>query len=200
MSDFDIKAQGWDKPDRVKMAEEIASCMLSELNPSPDMIAADFGAGTGLTTLEIAKKVKHIIAIDSSEGMLEVLKKKITAGRINNIELKIQKIEDSDSGIKGLDIIVSSMTMHHVKNTGALAANLYSMLKSGGRAAIADLEKEDGSFHADPGEGVKHHGFDSLELSEIFRKNGFKNISFVPVYIIARNNREYPVFLMLAEK
>jgi 2-polyprenyl-3-methyl-5-hydroxy-6-metoxy-1,4-benzoquinol methylase len=99
-----------------------------------------------------------------------------------------------------VDIAVSSMAMHHVKDTAAFAKKVYKMLKPGGRMAIADLEKEDGTFHGEDSAGVKHHGFERSGLEKKFKAAGFKNIRFSTAYEIPRGKKEYPVFLMIGEK
>jgi tRNA (cmo5U34)-methyltransferase len=206
MSTFDARAKEWDKPDRVKMAEAVTRCILAGVDFSKEMSGVDFGAGTGLVTLEIAKKVKHITAIDSSEGMLEVLKEKIRAGGINNVSTMVLDIEKDSVALKGLDFIASSMAIHHVEDTAKMASVFYNMLKPGGMIALADLEKEDGSFHnSGNSAGVKHNGFDREWLSSVFQKAGFKNARFTTAYNVERRNekgesRFYPVFLLLAEK
>ena len=170
------------------------------------MSGADFGAGTGLVTLEIAKRVKYITAIDSSEGMLEVLKEKIKSGGIGNVSTLAIDIEKDPVGLNGLDFITSSMAIHHVEDTAKMASVFYGMLKPGGMAALADLEKEDGSFHNSGNTaGVKHNGFDRTDLGAVFQKAGFKNIRFTTAYNVERKNekgesRLYPIFLLLAEK
>ena len=68
MNNFDGRAKAWDKPDRVKMAGEITQAMLTALKPDKKMTLIDLGAGTGLMAVELAKKVKKVIALDSSEG------------------------------------------------------------------------------------------------------------------------------------
>jgi hypothetical protein len=52
---------------------------------------------------------------------------------------------------------VAAMTLHHVPNVVAILADLGKMLAKGGWLAIADLQLEDGSFHADL--KVPHNGF-----------------------------------------
>jgi ubiquinone/menaquinone biosynthesis C-methylase UbiE len=205
MSVFDERAKEWDKPDRVKMAELISLCILAGLNPKKDMVGVDFGAGTGLVTIEIAKRVKHITAIDSSEGMLGILREKISVNGITNISTAAVEIELGATGFKELDFIVSSMAIHHVKNIKTLAEAFYSMLKSDGKIALADLDKEDGTFHSQNPVGVWHRGFDRKELTDIFSKVGFKNIKFTTAHNIPRKSETgeiklYPVFLLLAEK
>jgi 2-polyprenyl-3-methyl-5-hydroxy-6-metoxy-1,4-benzoquinol methylase len=45
------------------------------------------------------------------------------------------------------DLIMSAMALHHVKDTSTLINSFYEHLKPGAKAALADLDKEDGSFH-----------------------------------------------------
>lgn len=63
-----------------------------------------------------------------------------------------------DFGDMGLDVIVSAMALHHVKEPSKQLCLFAKALKKGGTIAIADLAKEDGSFHSD-NNGVYHLGF-----------------------------------------
>jgi hypothetical protein len=68
---------------------------------------------------------------------------------------------------------------------------------------VADLDKEDGTFHTDGTTDV-HLGFDRSELQKIAEDHGFGHISFSTVYEITRqiDNQEktFPIFLMAAQK
>ncbi len=160
MSRFDQLALEWDKEQkRVENARKIGEAIVSSVPLSEDMNVMDFGAGTGLLTLYIQPYVKHIDAVDNSEGMLSVLKEKIEKAGIENITPVKKDLEKEDFGEEKYDLIVSSMTMHHIKNLENFLKKLYRVLKKGGYIAVADLEKEDGTFHSD-NEGVYHFGFD----------------------------------------
>ena len=201
MNIFDERAKQWDRPDRAAMASSIALCMLTGLRLNSEMTAIDFGAGTGLITLEIAKRVKHITALDSSAGMIEVMMEKINHGGVKNISTMLYDIEKSSVLIEPADVIVSSMTMHHVRDIERLAVMLYSMLKPGGQLAAADLEKEDGGFHNEGNSaGVMHKGFDRGILAGVFKRAGFIDIRFTTAYTVKKENGQYPVFLMLAKR
>jgi len=200
MGIFDSRAKEWDKPDRIKLASAISMCMTGILNPDKKMTAIDIGAGTGLVTIELAKLVNSVVALDSSEGMLAVLREKIQSNNIENIKTGIFDAEKDSPAEEPADIVVSSMSMHHVKDTSVFALKVYKMLKPGGRMAIADLEKEDGSFHGENPGGVMHYGFDRAGLEKDFKDAGFKNIRFSTAYKIPKEKMEYPVFLMIGEK
>ncbi len=182
------------------MASSISLCMLTGLRLNGGMTAIDFGAGTGLVTFEIAKRVGNITALDSSAGMIDVLLEKIKNNGVKNADAMLYDIEKDSVVIDAVDIVVSSMAMHHVQDIRKLAKKLYSMMKTGGQLAMADLEKEDGSFHDGNSSGVMHHGFERNSLETDFKAAGFGNIRFSTAYKASRGDREYPVFLMFAEK
>ncbi|WP_148899475.1 hypothetical protein [Fodinibius salinus] len=82
---------------------------------------------------------------------------------------------------------------------------VYELLNSGGHLCVADLDKEDGSFHGHDAEDV-HKGFDQKKLAGVAEKQGFINISFSTAYKMEREVNEsdetklFPIFLMVAQK
>ena len=95
--------------------------------------------GRGNIALRIVPQVHRIIAVDSSKGMLDVLQEKLSYDRISTVEIREWSIGQDPSLLPHFDIIVSSMTMHHIRDTSGTARAFYSLLLPGGRIAIADL-------------------------------------------------------------
>ena len=73
-------------------------------------------------------------------------------------------------------------------------------LNGGGTVALADLDKEDGSFHLEGTEGVFHCGFDRDELRCMMQNNGFEKVEFVTAHTINGDRGDFPVFLVTARK
>ena len=67
--------------------------------------------------------------------------------------------------VSGLDLVVSSMVLHHLPDVAAAFRRLRACLSVGGWIAVADLDAEDGSFHSDR-TGVFHNGFDRQTVLE----------------------------------
>lgn len=203
-SRFDKAAKTWDTAPRIKLAEAVFSAVKRNITFKEDSAAADFGAGTGLLTLAVAPLVKSVTAIDTSNEMLEVLKEKAVCAGIKNITSVHADIDDILIKNLRFDIIVSSMTLHHIKSTGDTVSLFYSILNKNGTIAIADLDKENGDFHPD-NTGVFHFGFDRDDLKLIFEKAGFRNIRYDTAFIMERTTaseemKNFPVFLLIAEK
>jgi len=195
---FQEKAQDWDVNDMVRgLSNGIGSAILENVDLDASMQVMDFGAGTGLITAKVADKVSMVTAVDVSQAMLEKLAaKKELEGKVNIVCQNIL-----EQPIKGrFDLIVSAMAMHHVEDTDKMIARFAEHLKPGARVALADLDKEDGSFHPEGIEGVYHDGFDRESFSNKLAANGFKDIRFVTAHTVNKEDRHYPVFLAIASK
>jgi tRNA (cmo5U34)-methyltransferase len=203
--DFDKEAKLWDtNPFRVKLTTAIAESMRQSLNLNQTQILLDYGAGTGLVTLNLQSEVKKVYAIDSSQGMLSVLKEKLGLAGIANVEPLLWDFEQESWQKEKIDIIVSSMTLHHIKDTPKIIAAFYHILNPQGQMAIADLDSDNGGFHDDP-TGVEHNGFDREGLKHLFQNAGFIDIMVNTVYTIRKPikgglERDFTVFLVTAKK
>jgi ubiquinone/menaquinone biosynthesis C-methylase UbiE len=195
---FDKKAPDWDKKvQRQKLAKAIATA-LAELPLTKDMVAMDFGCGTGLVGLELAPRLGRLIAVDSSKGMIDMLSDKIAEGAITNIEPMLGEI-DSLALQQEFQLIFTAMTLHHIDDVTAVLKRLRDLLLPGGLLAIADLDEEDGSFH-DAESGEKHHGFNRRVLARILANLGFAPPVFHTIHTITKIStqgapRDYPIFL-----
>lgn len=195
---FAHKSKSWDMSSkRVQNAKSIAELIIDSIALSSTMKVMDFGAGTGLLSYFIAPHVDTIVAVDNSPSMLEKFKEKSVefACKTEVLELDLSQQEINQK----FDGIVSSMTIHHLKDTKALFEKLYSMLNEDGFIAIADLDSEDGTFHSD-NTGVFHFGFERKELEIIAKEVGFKNIRFELASTIKKPHHEFTVFLMFATR
>ncbi len=195
---FEKKAKDYDKvAARVDNVTRIADLMLKEIKYQKDFNIMDFGSGTGLLLSKIAPYVNKITAIDVSKSMNEVLKNKKDS---INCNLEILEIDLSKTSLnQQFDGIISSMTLHHIKNTEEIFKKLYNLLKKNGSIAIADLDVEDGTFH-DENTGVFHLGFDREKFAEIAKNVGFKNIKIQTVGFAEKPYGKFSVFLLSAYK
>ncbi|MDH5649717.1 MAG: class I SAM-dependent methyltransferase [Gammaproteobacteria bacterium] len=195
---FSDKAKDWDVNDMVKaLSSGIGSCILKNLELNADMHVMDFGAGTGLITSQVAPRVRKITAVDVSQAMLEQLLAKQTLR--DKVEVLCQDITDQPLDTR-FDLIMSAMAMHHVADTDKMVQRFAEHLKPGAKVALADLDKEDGSFHPADIKGVYHSGFDRQALQAIMEKHGFSDINFTTAHTVNKEGKEYPVFLLVANK
>jgi len=195
---FQDKAKDWDVNDRVKqLSAGIGKSILKNVALNAQMHVMDFGAGTGLITSQVAPYVNKITAVDISQSMLEQLIAKQELK--DKVQALCQDITSKPTGVK-YDLIMSAMAMHHVEDTDNMVKQFAAHLKPGAKIALADLDKEDGSFHPKDAEGVYHAGFERGEFQATLKKHGFKDIKFETAHTVQGETRTYPVFLALATK
>jgi ubiquinone/menaquinone biosynthesis C-methylase UbiE len=203
--DFDQDAANWDQvPGRVKVARDIAQSMIREITLTPEMDVLDFGCGTGLLTFALQPFVRSITGVDSSQGMLDVFKTKIKEQNLCNVKANYLDLDRGDILKGSYNLIVSSMTLHHIRNITPLLKQFYSILLPSGQLAIADLDLDDGKFHSN-NDGVFHSGFDREDLRTIFIKEGFQSIQTRQAAAIEKpvgdgKNLIFTIFLMTARK
>lgn len=198
---FEHRAKDYDKnAKRVSNVQNIADGILKNIDYTKQMHIIDFGSGTGLLAQEIAPYVKKITAVDTSAAMNEVLQEKVETFPCELEVLKLDILdENSSKTLKNIDGIISSMTIHHVKDTEALLKKFYTLLDTDGTIALADLETEDGGFHSD-NTGVHHYGFDKDEFLAIAKKVGFRDLCIKSVSIASKPHGEFPIFLLTGKK
>ena len=195
---FNEKAKTWDADDMVKkLSSAVGSSILENISFHDQMEVMDFGAGTGLISTHVAPLVKKIVAVDISKAMLDkLLLKSEFHGKV---EAVCQDITENPIN-RQFDFIMSAMALHHVEDTQKLIQILSEHLNVGAMIALADLDKEDGSFHPEGTEGVFHFGFERETLEAILKDNGFADVQFVTAHTIKKEDKEYSVFLVTAKK
>ena len=197
IDNFKNRAQDWDKGvTRVNGAKTIANAIVKNIELQKHMELMDFGVGTGLLGFEILPHVSKILGVDLSQKMLETLSNKNTATKYiepRNVDIIKNPLQDTFHGI------ISSMTLHHVQNIELFFKSIYKNLDTNGFIAIADLEKEDGTFHSN-NTGVFHFGFEEDLLLDIVKRSGFKDVKIENINTINKDHRDFGVFLLTARK
>lgn len=182
---------------RVSNVNSIANTILNEIHFKKSDHLVDFGSGTGLLLREIAPYVGKISAIDKSPSMNQALLSKKAEV---DCEIDIYEIDLSEESLEiEVDGIISSMTIHHVKDIKSLFETFFTMLKNGGIIALSDLDVEDGSFHTED-TGVYHFGFCRDYFVKVAQEVGFKNLKIKDASIVSKPYGEYSTFLMTGIK
>ncbi len=180
---------------RLDTAKAIADKIKANNPLRKDTHIIDFGSGTGLLLEALSNDIGKVTAIDISPSMTSILREKELPCKVDIKELDLTQ-ESLNIQVDG---IVTSMTMHHIKDVEAMLAKFNKMLKPSGFLAIADLETEDGTFHLSD-TGVEHLGFDKQEFKNITEQNGFKNCKIETVSKISKPHKDFNIFLLTAIK
>lgn len=201
---FDQLADTWDTdPRKIERAKATAAqCKKIQLASRKSLL--DFGGGTGLLSFFLSNDFEQITIADSSKQMLKVAQEKIKKASITNIETKI--IDHDISEIKGeFSAIIALMTLHHLPDLPLFLNKAIKLLAGDGVLMIADLYKEDGSFHKHVEDFTGHNGFDIELLTKDLYRAGFSVTQISEYYEIKKDvspgkAHTFPLFFLVAKK
>jgi len=204
MNEFNQKARDWDKNKmHLERTMAVAEHLRKIIPDKAAMKALEFGAGTGLLSFYLKDRFSEITLMDNSREMLKMAEQKMDADDHLKFRTLFLNLEMEEYNGDPFDIIYCLMALHHVRDINAILKKFYHLLIPGGILAIADLYQEDGSFH--DGNINVHHGFDQGKLTAMILQQDFHNIQIEPCFVIWKEVptdkiREYPIFLMTADK
>lgn len=202
---FNQLASEWDQdPQKVERAKAFAKGISENLPKTKKLTGLDFGCGTGLLSFELKNTFEKITLVDISEDMIRVLKDRIIQHEVSNFTPLCTDVFQNGCELQKHDVIYMSMAFHHITNTNNALKSFNNLLNADGFLCIADVVKEDGSFHKHVEDFDGHNGFDRTELTALFEQNGFKEVFYDEVYTIEKEvenqTRKYPLFLMIGQK
>jgi ubiquinone/menaquinone biosynthesis C-methylase UbiE len=200
MTNFDERAKDWDSdPMKVDRVCTVADAIRAAVDLNSGMTAFEYGCGTGLLSFFLQDEFASITLADTSQGMLDVLSDKIKAAKTAHMHPVRLDLAVDPLPTQKFDVTYSLMVLHHIPGTDLILRKFYEILKPDGWLLVADIDPEDGSFHTDGTTDV-HLGFVRDDLQTRIEAAGFGDAHFSTAYVIPKNGREYPVFLMTARK
>ena len=189
--DFNHKAETFDSPKNIFLANLVCQAVEKQIDFLSDKKILDFGGGTGLLALPLAKQAQSVTLVDISEKMLEQARLKAEQQDIKNIQILEQDLLANPLE-QQFDLIVVSRVLHHMPDLDATLAMFYHHLRENGQVLIADFVKTD----------TNHHGFDLAELETKLAQFGFSSIDSQILYsaeeLFQGNYSE--LFLTVAQK
>ncbi len=95
----------------------------------------DVGCGVGLLALELSRCFDSVLAIDISEPMLAIARRKRAAANVEYRRADANRLALEEN----FDAIVSHTTFHHLENIPETLTRLKAALAPGGRLILVDL-------------------------------------------------------------
>ena len=168
---FNYRAESFDSPKNQFLADLVNAEIKQQVSELSTKSILDFGGGTGLIALPLAKQAKSVTLVDIAEKMLEQARIKVKNQKLENLHL-IQQ----DLLLKPLeqtyDLIIVSRVLHHMPHLDSSLAMFKEHLTLGGQLFIADYTAPDG----------ENHGFIISELEETLKNHGFSDIQTQILY------------------
>ena len=163
--DFNYKAETFNSPKNIFLANLVCQAVEKQIDVLSDKEILDFGGGTGLLTLSLAKQAKSVTLVDISKKMLEQARLKAERQEIKNIQFLEQDLLANPLE-QEFDLIVVCRVLHHMPDLDAALSLFHQHLKEDGQLLIADFTKTE----------TNHHGFELVELENKLIEHGFSSV------------------------
>ncbi|MDA3958107.1 methyltransferase domain-containing protein [Oceanispirochaeta sp.] len=102
----------------------------------------DLGSGRGNDVLRMADQVGpngFVYGIDLSDGMIRKAKKTAEKLGIKNVEFIHSDLETLPLKCGTVDLVISNCVLNHIENKSKAWAEIYRVIKTGGRFTISDI-------------------------------------------------------------
>ena len=163
----------------------------------PPLEVVDFGCGTGVLTVEIARWAKRVVAIDANSDVLAKAKERAQRAGVGNVTFLREDLHRLSLPDGRKDLVVISQSLHHVEDPGTVLSEAGRILKGGGRLVLLELMPHDERWVRER-LGHRHLGFDPEMLRGLLKDVGFGKVELIPQ---ARDvSSPFRVFLLTGER
>ena len=168
---FNHRAESFDSSKNQFLADLVCQQVEKQVPDLSNKSVLDFGGGTGLIALPLAKQAKSVTLVDIADKMLAQARLKIESQKLANLDL-IQQDLLLEPLEEEFDLIIVSRVLHHMPNLEDSLAMFKEHLTHGGQLFIADYTKP----------AKEEHGFIISELEESLSQQGFSEITSQILY------------------
>lgn len=168
---------------------------LSSLLPPLDVV--DFGCGTGVLTVEMAKWAKKVTAVDANADVLKQARDRADREGAKNVTFLREDLHRLSLPDRKQDLVVISQSLHHVEDPRTVLHEAARILKVPGRIVLMELMPHEEKWVQER-LGHRHLGFEPDSLRARLEDAGFKAIT------LTTHSRDgaspFRVFLLTGEK
>ena len=191
---FDKVAKVWNTKERENRTFSIYKKIINIFEDGSEKNALEIGVGDGLLASLLAKDLKEIDCIDSSEMMREE-----TDNRLEQLEIENVKVYDEnylEATLKKYDFIYSLTAFHHIVDIESELNLVKRHLKPNGKFILMDLDIVPASFHKDLPDFDGHDGFSREEMETYFRNVKFEPLNYEILWEGRKGEIDFRIFLM----
>lgn len=158
------------RPERI--AEEDPDALHRELALRPGQVACDIGAGNGYHSIRMARAVApggKVLAVDVQPEMLALLRDRVAAEGVSNIESILGRDDDPalPAGVCDLELLVD--VYHELADPETMLAGLRTALAPNGRIALVEFRGEDDEVPIKP-----EHKMTKAQVRRELEPRGFR--------------------------
>ncbi len=151
------------------------SAALASLLPKLDVL--DFGCGTGVLTVELARWAKKVTAIDRSETALAQARTRVAREGLKNVRFIEADLQALPLAAGKADLVVLSQSLHFVNDAASVLREAARLLKPSGRVIVLELMPH-GERWVLERLGHVTLGFEPPALRLVVEQAGFRQVHF----------------------
>lgn len=134
-----------ENPNRIKALDIVGSLIRAGIKETD--VICDYGAGTGIFTIEAAKLSRQrVYALDMSQQMIDFLEQKCIAQGILNVQVKKVEADCIDLPKQSIDLFILVTVLHEINDIPSFIKAIKTVLKPEGRVMVIDFKKVVSSF------------------------------------------------------
>ena len=133
-----------ERPERE--SEEHLTQLVDSIKLTPGLVVADIGAGSGVISLKMAKKIGPtgtVLAVDIQEEMLSVLSKRLKQLNVTNVKPVHGTVKSPNLKAASVDLALMVDVYHEFNYPYEMLREIAKSLKPGGRVIFVEYRKED---------------------------------------------------------
>nr|WP_321385093.1 class I SAM-dependent methyltransferase [uncultured Vibrio sp.] len=183
--DWDGLAKSWESNPATKKFAQSVFEQLQQLTQLDGIKLLDFGCGTGQLSQLLSPMVKDIVALDTSEEMIEELDKKELANVEPVVDTLSRGLVAQHPAFRGqFDLVVASSVLAFVDDVASALNISHSLLNHGGYFVHFDFVSDSGQ-----------DGFTVAQSESALVKAGFTDVETKSVFEITSDGKTMSVLM-----
>ncbi|HEX3053396.1 MAG TPA: class I SAM-dependent methyltransferase [Aggregatilineaceae bacterium] len=167
---FNDVAKNWDTMRSSFFPEAVRVQALAAAAVERGALAADIGAGSGFVTEALLKAGLHVVAIDPSPAMLDVMRGKFEG---QAVRFELGEADHLPLDDFSVDYVFGNMVLHHVENPPEAIQEMVRILRPGGKLVITDLDSHTFTFLREE-QHDRWMGFERPDMQQWFEQAGLR--------------------------
>ncbi|MDH3709616.1 MAG: methyltransferase domain-containing protein [Cyclobacteriaceae bacterium] len=136
--EFSKQSSGWNQPLPLMLVE-----LANRLPLRSQDLVLDVAAGSGLVSLALSTKVKHITALDATAEMMGQGKAMLENLGVHNITFRKGYAESLPFDEGSFDVVITRFSFHHFLEPGLAFKEMCRVCNNGGLVVVIDLISPD---------------------------------------------------------
>lgn len=163
----------WDEMRTGFFTESMRDAAIEKAQLPSGAIVADIGTGTGFVLMGLAQRAARVVGFDESAEMLAIARSNL-AGH-SHVTLELASGHRLPAENNSFDAVFANMYLHHTPDPVQAIAEMYRILKPGGKLIITDLDTHDEAWMQEA-MADRWLGFPREDVAQWYRQAGLAEV------------------------